>query len=334
MKSYIFGFVVLIGSFWLLLNYSSSAPGESAVGRGAPATSDEQEAAERLAGLCEALALEIGPRGAHAPASQEQIDRLLQRELRRLHLEPAEISLDCAGTPGKAMEVMIPGRALGRETVLLTAHVDSAPGSPGADDNASGVAMLLEVLRTLCGGNGVDRTVRVVFWNNGAAPLAGTEKSAAAAYAKRLKARHEKVAVALCFDSLGVYSDVPGGQQIPFPFEFNFPDKGDFVAFVGDWGTRGVMDHAVQQFRMFCKLPSQAMSLPSSYDFISLSDDGALRDEGFPALRVTDTAQLRSALNGTPGDVTAHLDYDRMARVAKGLAETVVGLGKRSTPLL
>ena len=127
---------------------------------------------------------------------------------------------------------------------------------------------------------------------------------------------------------------MPGGQQIPFPFEFNFPDKGDFVAFVGDWGTRGVMDHAVQQFRMFCKLPSQAMSLPSSYDFISLSDDGALRDEGFPALRVTDTAQLRSTLNGTPGDVTAHLDYDRMARVAKGLAETVVGLGKRSTPLL
>jgi hypothetical protein len=121
---------------------------------------------------------------------------------------------------------------------------------------------------------------------------------------------------------------------VPFPFEYVFPDKGDFVAFVGDWGTHGVMDHALEQFRLFCKMPSQALSLPSGYDFVSLSDDGVLRDADYPALRVTDTAQLRNPVVGTPADVVAHIDYLRMARIAKGLTDMVVGLGKRSTPLM
>jgi Zn-dependent M28 family amino/carboxypeptidase len=194
--------------------------------------------------------------------------------------------------------------------------------------------VLLEVLRTLSANGGCDRTLRAVFWTGGAAPTGGTEKSAASAYSKRLKARHEKIAAALCFDSLGAYSDVPGSQKIPFPFEFSFPDKGDFVAFVGDWGSRGIMDHAVQQFRQSCKVPSQAFSLPSGYEFVSLSDDGVLRDAGYPALRVTDTGQWRNPQVGTPGDLPTLIDYERMARVAKGLADTVVGLGKRTTPLL
>lgn len=333
MKSYIIGFVVLLGSLWLLLAFSSSAPGESFVGRGAPPTSDEQEAADRLQGICEGLAQEIGPRGAHKPDSQEELDRFLQRELRRLQLDGLEIPLDCAGEQGYALEVMIPGRSLGRETILLSAHVDSAAGSPGADDNASGVAVLLELLRTFAAG-GCDRTLRVVFWTGGAAPTAGTEKSAASAYARRLRGRHEIVAVALCLDSLGIYSDVQGSQSIPLPFEYSFPDRGDFVAFVGDWGSRGIMDHALEQFRLTCKFPSQALSLPSMLDFVSLSDDGALRDAGYPALRVTDTAQWRNAAVGTSADVTTNLDYLRMARVARGLSDMVIGLGKRTTPLL
>lgn len=333
MKSYIIGFIVLIGSIWLVLNYTSSAPGQSFSGRGAPPTSDEEDAADRLAGLCEDLSVDIGPRGGHSAGSQEQVERFLQRELRRLHFDPVEIPLDCAGVPGKVFEVMIPGRTLGRETILLTAHYDSAPGSPGADDNATGVAMLLEVLRTLSGGS-LDRTLRAAIWSGGALPTAGTEQSAAAAYAKRLHTRHENVAAILCFDSVGIYSDTPGGQHVPFPLDYCFPDTGDFVAFVGDWGSRGIMDHALEQFRTYCKFPSQAFNLPSAMDFASLSDDGVLRDAGYPALRVTDTGAWRNPAVGTPSDVVANLDYKRMARVAKGVTDMLVGLGKRTTPLL
>jgi Peptidase family M28 len=333
LKNFIIALVLLLGSIWVVLTFSSSAPGDSAVGRGAPATSDESEAADRLQGFVEALAQEIGPRGDHVAGSQADVERFLQRELRRLHFDATDIPLDCAGSPGKALEVMIPGRGLGRETILLAAHIDSSPGSPGADDNATGVAVLLEVLRTLS-TSAVDRTVRAVFWTGGAAPTAGTEKSAAAAYGKRLRARHEKVAAALCFDSLGIYADAAGSQTIPFPFSYSFPDRGDFVAFVGDWGSKGIMDHALEQFRLYCKFPSQALSFPSMMEFVSASDDGALRDAGFPALRVTDTAQLRNPVVGTPRDLTGILDYARMARVSRGLAETVIGLGKRTTPLM
>jgi len=332
-KSYIIGFVILAASIWLLLAFSSSAPGENYLGPLLPLTSADSEAADRLQGHVETLSQDIGPRGAHSAGSQEQVDQFLMRELQRLHVEGTEIALDCGGTQGKALEASFPGRTLGRETIVLTAHVDSAPGSPGADDNASGVAVLLEMLRSLQNA-GCDRTLRFVFWTGGASPTAGTEKSAAAAYARRLHGRREKVAAILCFDSLGVYSDAPGSETVPFPFGFFFSDKGNFVAFVGDWGSRGIMDHAVEQFRLTCKFPSQAFSLPSGLGFISDSDDGVLRDAGFPALRVTDTAQWRNPGVGTSRDIPTSLDYARMARVARGLSEMVASLAKRTTPLL
>jgi len=332
-KTYIIGAVVLLASLWLLLVFSSSAPLQSFTGPLAPVTSAEDEAADRLSTTVEGLSQDIGPRGLHTPGSEEQANRFIQGELRRMRLDGTDVTLDCAGVPGTAIEVVIPGRALGRESIILTAHTDSAAGSPGADDNASGVAVLLEVLRNVSGA-GCDRTLRVVFWSGGAAPSAGTEKSAAAAYASRLRGRREKVALVLCFDSLGVYSDVQGSQSVPFPFDFFFSKKGNFVAFVGDWGSHGAMDRAVEQFRLTCKFPSEAMSLPSGFNFVSKADDGVLRDAGFAALRVTDTATWRNAAVGTGGDRSTNLDYRRMARVSKGLSDMVVGLAKRTTSLL
>jgi hypothetical protein len=332
-KGYIIGLVILLGSLYMLLSFSSSAPGESFVGRGVPPTTDEQAAAERLAGYCEGLAQDIGPRGPHKAGSQEEAARFLQRELRHLRLDPVEVALDCGGTEGKVYEMVFPGRALARETIVLAARLDSPAGSPGADDNATGVAVLLEVLRVVSGG-GCDRTVRAAFWTGGAAPSVDVEKSAASAYVRRLKGRHERVAAVLCFDALGIYSDAAGSQTFPFPFDYFFPDKGDFVAFVGDWGSHGVVDKTIEQFRLYAKVPSQALSLPSAFDFVSLSDDGVLRDGDYPALRITDTGAWRNPVVGTAGDVVAHLDYLRMARIARGLADMVVGLAKKSTPLM
>jgi hypothetical protein len=125
-----------------------------------------------------------------------------------------------------------------------------------------------------------------------------------------------------------------GSQSVPFPFEFFFPARGNFVAFVGDWSSHAIMDHALEQFRATSKFPSEAFSLPSALDYVSLSDDGVLRDSGYPALRVTDTASWRNAAAGTGGDVSTSLDYTRMARVAKGLSDMVIGLAKRTTTLM
>src|SRR5690349_8950037 len=158
-KSYIIGVVILLASVWLLLAFSSSAPGENYLGPLLPLTSADSEAADRLQANVESLSQDIGPRGAHSAGSQEQVDQFLTRELQRLHIDGTEIALDCGGTQGKALEVSFPGRTLGRETIVLAAHVDSAPGSPGAADNASGVAVLLDMLRALQSA-GCDRTPR------------------------------------------------------------------------------------------------------------------------------------------------------------------------------
>ncbi len=333
MKSTLIALVIFLGSIWLLLAWSSSSPGTPFQGAQAALSSDEQESAGHISEVCEALSQDIGSRGAHAPAADEETRDFLRRELRRMRVDSTEIELDCAGVPTKAYEVVLVGRGLAKESIVLGAHYDCRPGSPGADDNASGVAVLLEVLRIMS-GSGYDRTVRFVFWGAGAGAVAGTDKSGAWAYARRLRSRKEQVAAVLCFDRLGIYKDAPGTQSIPLPMGLMYPKRGDFVAFVGDWGVHSLLDKSSEEFRRVCRFPSQSISLPSSLSFIADSDDGAFRENGFGAIRVTDTGSWRSPSVGTAADNLRTLDCTRMGRLAHGLAQTVTGLAKKTLSLL
>lgn len=333
MKSTLIALVVFLGSIWLLLAWSSSAPGDSFLGAQAALSSDEQESAGRIAETCEALASDIGTRGAHAPAAEEETRDYLQRELRRAHVDFSEIELDCSGVPSKAFEALLVGRGLAKESIILGAHYDCRAGSPGADENASGVAVLLEVLRIMA-GSGYDRTLRFVFWSSPAGASPGNEKSGAWAYARRLRARKEQVAAVLCLDRLGIFKDAAGSQSVPFPLGLMYPSKGDFVAFVGDWGVHSLLDKSCSEFRRVCRFPSQSMSFPGALDFVSASDDGAFRENGYSAIRITDTGSWRSPAVGTAADTPRNLDSARMGRLAHGISQTVTGLAKKTLSLL
>ena len=111
-------------------------------------------------------------------------------------------------------------------------------------------------------------------------------------------------------------------------------ERGDFVAFVGDWGVHSLLDKSSEEFRRVCRFPSQSISLPSSLSFIADSDDGAFRENGFGAIRVTDTGSWRSPSVGTAADNLRTLDCTRMGRLAHGLAQTVTGLAKKTLSLL
>lgn len=333
LKSTLIAVIVLLGSIWLMLAWSSSAPGDSFAGAQPALTSDEQESAGRIAEACETLASDIGSRGAHAPAAEEEARDYLERELRRTRVDYSPIELDCAGVPSRAYEALLVGRGLAKESIILGAHYDCRSGSPGADDNASGVAVLLEVLRIMA-GSGYDRTLRFVFWSSPAGASPGNEKSGAWAYARRLRARKEQVAAILCLDRLGIFKDAPGSQGVPFPLGLVYPKKGDFVAFVGDWGVHSLLDKSCGEFRRVCRFPAQSMSFPGALGFVSESDDGAFRENGYPAIRVTDTGAWRFAGAGTAADTTRNLDTARMGRIAHGLAQTVTGLAKKTLSLL
>jgi Zn-dependent M28 family amino/carboxypeptidase len=125
---------------------------------------------------------------------------------------------------------------------------------------------------------------------------------------------------------LGYYSDQPGSQRYPPPLGLFYPDRGNFIAFVGDLGARALVRKSIALFRKHAQFPSQGVAAPSFVPGVAWSDHWSFRDLGFPAIMVTDTAFNRYPHYHLPSDTPEKLDYERLARVTLGLASVLRGL--------
>jgi Zn-dependent M28 family amino/carboxypeptidase len=201
--------------------------------------------------------------------------------------------------------------------VVAGAHYDTVPGSPGADDNASGVAALIELARLLA-NDGLP--LRFVAFANEEPPYFLGPDMGSWSWARRARERGETVRAMLSLEMLGYYSDAPGSQRYPPPLGLFYPDRGDFIAFVGDLGARRLVHRAIGSFRKNVQFPSEGVAAPSFIPGVSWSDHWSFRDHGFPAIMVTDTAFYRYAHYHLPSDTAEKLDYERLARVTLGLA--------------
>ena len=122
-------------------------------------------------------------------------------------------------------------------------------------------------------------------------------------------------------EMLGFYRDAPGSQQYPAPLGLFYPDRADFIAFVGDLGARGMVHRAIGAFRRHAKFPSEGVAAPALIPGVTWSDHWSFRSHGFPAVMITDTAFNRNPHYHLPSDTPDKLDYERMARLTLGLAE-------------
>ena len=204
----------------------------------------------------------------------------------------------------------------GSGDVVVGAHYDTVPGSPGADDNASGVAVLLELARLVPSG------VRFVAFANEEAPYFLGPEMGSFVYARE---RAAKVRAMFSLEMLGYYSDAPGSQNYPAPLGMFYPDRGDFVAFVGDLGARALLRKALGIFREKASFPSEGLAAPSFIPGVAWSDHWSFRKHGCPAIMITDTAFYRYPHYHRASDTPDKLDYERMARVTLGLAEMLNG---------
>ena len=211
------------------------------------------------------------------------------------------------------------------QIVLVGAHYDAVPGCPGANDNGSGVAAVLEMARLLDGAR-LDRTVRLVLFVNEEPPHFQTDAMGSLVHARACRARGEAVVAMLSIETIGFYSDEPGSQNYPFPFSFAYPSTGNFVGFVSDLGARPLLRQAVGSFRAHTAFPSEGLAGPAFVPGISWSDHWSFREQGYPALMVTDTAPYRYPHYHQPEDTPDRLVYDRAARVVCGLARVVADL--------
>lgn len=203
--------------------------------------------------------------------------------------------------------------------LVIGAHYDSYNNTPGADDNASGVAGLLELARLL-GQARPARSIELVAYAFEENPRSSNADMGSAWHARSLRAAKREVSLMLSLEMIGYFTDVPGTQRFPVPgLSLLYPDRGDFIALVGKLSDFGLMRRVKSAMSGATPLPVHSINSPRRIPGIENSDHVNFWDAEYPALMVTDTAYLRNRNYHGLNDTWETLDYRRMAQVVQGV---------------
>lgn len=223
----------------------------------------------------------------------------------------------------------LPGGRLAGEMVVVGAHYDTVPGSPGANDNATGVAALLSLAHSFAGET-PDRTIRFVAFANEEPPHFHTESMGSLVHARHLAKTGAKVTAMISLETIGYFSDEPGSQRTPpgLPAE-RFPAVGNFVALVGNPASEPLVRAAGAAWEQ-AGVPVTALpiALPETVEGAGGSDHWSFWQAGYPALMVTDTAPFRYPHYHRPTDTAERIDFGRFTEVVKGLRSVIEALAE------
>lgn len=203
--------------------------------------------------------------------------------------------------------------------ILIGAHYDAAPGTPGADDNATGVAALLELAR-LFAAEPAKYPLRVVAFDMEEYGMLGSKQ-----YAADLKHQGQRIRLMLSLEMLGYCDSAPGSQRYPAGLEKFYPNRGDYIALIGNLRTIPDLIHLSGRIRK-SGVPSEWLPVPNRgllFRETRLSDHSPFWDRGYRALMVTDMAFMRNPHYHQPSDRIDTLNLDFLAGVCKGLADGI-----------
>ena len=310
------------GGYSALL-YMTAVPGEPHRGALPPLTAEEAALAASLKHHIATIAAR-----EHNVAHYDELEkvaRYLEATLASFGYAVGRQKFPADGRTVRNIDVTVepPASASDPEVIVVGAHYDSARGTPGANDNASGVAAVLELARLLRGLDSNGKRIRFVLFVNEERPYFRTEAMGSLNYARALVARNERMVAMYSLETIGFYSSEPKSQRYPAPFGLLFPDRGDFVAFVGLLGSRELVRKTVRSFRSHTAFPSIGGVAPGSVPGIAWSDHWAFADQGFQALMVTDTAPFRYPHYHQPSDTPDKVDDENLARVVKGIERVI-----------
>lgn len=300
-------------------------PGSSFRGPLPKLTSQERLSAERLSAHVHVLADDIGPRNIWTPPSMDTTVSYIEKVLSNIGYVVRAQEVYEYDVISLNLEVEIPGSLHPDEIVVIGAHYDTVANCPGANDNGSGVAALLELARLLVESRPY-KTIRLVAFANEEPPFYFSKSMGSRHYARRSRERHENITGMLTLETMGSYSDKPGSQHYPFPFSYFYPDSANFIAFVGNIKSRNLVRQAISAFRSYASFPAEGLAGPFFITGLGWSDHWSFWQEGYPAIMVTDTAFFRYDAYHTKADTPEKLDYERLARVVSGLVPTILDL--------
>ena len=313
-----FTFIVATGT--LVYGCMMYMPGRTKRAPLAPLTPLETSTAERLRVDLQALAVDIGERNVGKPEALERAAQLIEERLRTAGHTPVRRTYTVSEVPCSNIEVILPGRSA--STLVVGAHYDSAHGSPGANDNGTGVVALIELARRLQGSS-PEQTIALVFFVNEEPPYFKTEKMGSRVWANDAAQRGATIVGAVSLETMGFFTEGPYSQVYPFPMGAFYPDQGNFIGFVGNVDSRALIHDVVRTFREVGSIPTEGVALPEHTVGVDFSDHASFWLHGWPGLMVTDTAMMRYPHYHRPTDVPANIDINALARVVVGIEHAV-----------
>jgi hypothetical protein len=301
-------------AWWFMIRM----PFESYDGPLPPLSQAEESAVVALRRDVERLAGEIGERNVFNPTMLGAAADYIETELLAAGYVVTSQRFEVRGVECRNLIVEIQGQTHPDEIVVIGAHYDSVMGSPGANDNGSGVAGLLALARAWA-ESAPGRTLRFVAFANEEPPFFQTEAMGSVVYARHCRAQGDRIVVMMSLETIGYYSDAKGSQKYPFPVGVFYPSRGDFIGFVSNTPNAGLVRRCIATFRQHAAFPSQGGALPGFLPGVGWSDHWAFWQQGYPALMITDTAPFRYPFYHEASDTPDKLDYERLARVLTGL---------------
>jgi Zn-dependent M28 family amino/carboxypeptidase len=269
---------------------------------------------------------EIGERNMEHYSQLNAAADFIESSLSRAGLQPRRDSYELHGQACHNIEAEIRGPS--PQILLVGAHYDSVFGSPGANDNSSGVAAMLALARRFA-GRSTTHTLRFVAFVNEEPPYFISEQMGSFVYAGRCKARGDQISAMISLETIGYFSDAPHSQTYPAPgLGVFYPPVGNFIGFVANVPSRTLLRRAIAAFRKHAGIPSEGAALPAFIPGVSWSDQWSFWQHGYPGIMITDTAPFRYPHYHSATDTPDKLDYDRFTLVVSGMEKVIEELDK------
>lgn len=275
-----------------------------------PPTPIEPGLHSRLVAHLQEIVRERDPYGT--PAGHSYVRNYLRRELAHWGKVEAH-AFEHLGRSYENLVLNLPGQQE-RGFVLIGAHFDTVPGSPGADDNGTAVAVLLELARVFS-NKPARRPIRLVAFD-----LEERHQSGSRAYADHLRKNREPLALMIALEMLGYRSREPGSQRYPRGLSYFYPDRGDFIGLIGNVRTLPILRRLAHTMREdvrceYLPVPLKGRVVPDT----RRSDHAPFWDLGYSAIMITDTANMRNPHYHQASDRIETLDIEFLGSVCRGV---------------
>lgn len=326
-KALVFVTALALG-FGAALFYMFPSPAGTRTAVVDPMTTGQQKyVADRLQQHVEYLAGTLGARNLHAfPKQLHAAEKYIEDALTGFGYKVEKQEFEVDGKKTSNLVAEIKGTKHPEEIIIFGAHYDTCYHSTGANDNGSGIAAVLEMAHTMRDMK-PERTVRFVAFTNEEPPYFRSEDMGSCHYANLCKSRNENIVGMFAVETIGYYRDEKGSQKYPVPgMGWFFGNRANYLAFVGNFNSRGLINDSLRYFKANCGLPTKGVSAPSFISGIDWSDQLYFWKNGFKGVMVTDTALYRDPNYHTEHDLPGNLNYYLMADIVSGLTNVAMSL--------